>query len=154
MGDTQTPSLRYLPIQSKYDKMGYCIFNSPYYIKVKKHMVNNIAIRIDIDTEEHFPIFDRKVICRFHFRRGPLLAWLYIRNHVTKSIHFGILHVWIRELNSTRQPFLTRPWLEYFRVLMHLQVPVWFGLRWSALQNVAGFHSGSYLCRYDFAKGL
>ena len=44
VGDTQAPCLGYVPIQCKMIEMGYWRFNPPYYIKVKEHTVNNIAI--------------------------------------------------------------------------------------------------------------
>ena len=35
VGDIQELFLEYVPIQNKYDEMGYWNFNSQYYIKVK-----------------------------------------------------------------------------------------------------------------------
>ena len=74
VGDTQAPCLEYLPIQSKMNEMGYWLLHPPYYIKIKEHTVNNIAIMICNDMGEDFPIADGKVTCRLHFRRRPFLV--------------------------------------------------------------------------------
>ena len=58
VGDVQAPFLGYVPIQSKFDEMGYWNFNPPYYIKVKEHSISNITIKICTDSGENFPIVD------------------------------------------------------------------------------------------------
>ena len=55
VNDIQVPFIRYVSIQSKFDKMGYSNFNPLYYIKVKEHSVSNITIKIYTDTVINFP---------------------------------------------------------------------------------------------------
>ena len=74
VGDIHSPFLGHVPIQSKFDEMGYWNFNPPYYIKVKKHSISNITIKICTDTGENVLIVDGKVTCRLHFRRRPFLV--------------------------------------------------------------------------------
>ena len=74
VGDIEAQFLGYVPIQSKFDEMGYWNFKSLYYIKVKEHSVSNITIKLCTDTGEDLPIVDEKVTCSLHFRRRPFLV--------------------------------------------------------------------------------
>ena len=54
VGTIQGPFLGYVPIQSKFDELGYWNFTPPYDIKVKEHSITNITIKICTDTGENF----------------------------------------------------------------------------------------------------
>ena len=69
VGDIQKPCLKYLPIQSKFDKIGYWNFNTPYSMKVNKHSFSKITIKICIDTGINFKIVDGNITCNLYFCR-------------------------------------------------------------------------------------
>jgi len=70
VGDTQTPMLGYLPVQSKWGERSYWNFNPAYYIRVKERNIRTICIKLcdDRGTVIEFK-GDGSVICRLHFRR-------------------------------------------------------------------------------------
>ena len=74
VGDIQAPILGYVPIQSKFDEIGYWNFNPPYYIKVLEHSVSKITINICTDTGKDFPIVYGKVTSSLYFCRQQFLV--------------------------------------------------------------------------------
>ena len=69
VGDTQSPLLGFLPIQSKFGDQAYWSFNPPYYVRLREKHITTITIQLCDDTGEAFPIAEGKVLCRLNFRR-------------------------------------------------------------------------------------
>ena len=74
VGNIQAQFLEYVPIQRKFDKIGYWKFNSRYYIEVIEHSLCNKIIKICTDKKENFPIVDGKLTCSLHCCRRPILV--------------------------------------------------------------------------------
>ena len=69
VGNTQTPLLGYLPVQSTYGNQAYWKFNPAYYVRVQKQNIRSLSITICNEVGDVFIFEDGNVICRLHFRR-------------------------------------------------------------------------------------
>ena len=74
VGNCQVPIMGFLPIKSKFQERGRCVFNPPIYVKVRDKNIRTITMKITTKTDEEFPIQDDMVTLRLNFRRRLFLV--------------------------------------------------------------------------------
>ena len=69
VGNSQTPLLGYLPVQSTWGNQAYWSFNPAYYVRVKEQNIRCLSIKLCNDLGDVINFENGHVICRLHFRR-------------------------------------------------------------------------------------
>ena len=74
VGDVQCPLLGVVPVKPKERDVCFFAFSHPYYIRLERHEISEINIKLKTDTGDPFPLAPHgKVVSRLHFRRKHLL---------------------------------------------------------------------------------
>ena len=69
VGNTQTPLLGYLPVQSTWGNQAYWNFNPAYYVLVKEQNIRSLSIKLCNKVGDVINFEGSNVICCLHFRR-------------------------------------------------------------------------------------
>ena len=104
VSNSQLPIMGLFQIESKFQQIGYWVFNPPIYVRVRKK-IKTITINNSTVTGKEFSIQDDVVTCRLNFCRRPVLVSSYISNNDSNFDYLWILKQLIYKFNFTRQPF-------------------------------------------------